>query len=81
MHVKQFVSVAALAVVTSLAASSVLASITIPTVPIGNPGNAADPSTGSLYGSVAATYNIGATEVTNAQYAAFLNAVAATDTN
>ncbi|MBL0927263.1 MAG: SUMF1/EgtB/PvdO family nonheme iron enzyme, partial [Phycisphaerales bacterium] len=53
--------------------------VTIPTVTIGNPGNAADPLTG--FGSVPYTYNIGTTEVTNAQYAQFLNAVAATDTN
>ena len=59
--------------------------IQIPTVPIGNPGNAADTramndgTTG--YGSVAYTYYIASNEVTNAQYAAFLNAVAATDTN
>jgi len=33
------------------------------------------------YGSVSYAYNIGTTEVTNAQYAAFLNAVAATDTH
>jgi formylglycine-generating enzyme len=74
-----FVSVAAFAAVTGLGAASVSASITIPTVPIGNPGNAADPSTGGLYGAVAYSYNIGTTEVTNAQYAAFLNAVGATD--
>ena len=77
MYVKSFISLAAIAAVTGLAATSALAQITIPTVPIGNPGNAAD-STG--YGAVAYSYNIGATEVTNAQYAAFLNAVAATDT-
>lgn len=53
--------------------------ITIPTVPVGNPGNAADPLTGNLYGSVSYNYRIGTTEVTNAQYAAFLNAKAATD--
>jgi len=80
MSVKSFFSVAALAAVTGMAVSSASASITIPTVTIGNPGNAADPATGGLYGSVAYTYNIGTTEVTNAQYAAFLNAVAATDT-
>lgn len=51
--------------------------IQIPTVPIGNPGNALDPTTG--FGSVAYAYNIGTTEVTNAQYAAFLNAKAASD--
>ena len=79
MSVKSFISVAAIAAVTGLGVS--VASASIPTVPIGNPGNAADPLTDNLYGSVAYTYNIGATEVTNAQYAAFLNAVAATDTH
>ena len=57
--------------------------ITIATVPVGNPGNVAD----SRYvnddhpnlGAVPYSYNIGKTEVTNAQYVAFLNAVAATD--
>ena len=77
MSVKHFVTVAAFAAVTGLAATSALASITIPTVPVGNPGKAAD---SSGFGSVAYTYNIGSTEVTNVQYAAFLNAVAATDT-
>ncbi len=52
--------------------------VTIETVHVGNPGNAAD-STG--YGAVGYAYNIGKYEVTNAQYAAFLNAVAGiTDT-
>jgi sulfatase modifying factor 1 len=55
--------------------------LVIPTVPIGSPGNAADPATGSRYGAVAYTYHLGKTEVTNAQYAAFLNAVAVTDPN
>ena len=72
-------TVAAFAAVTGLAASAASASIIIPTVAIGNPGNAADPTTG--FGSVANTYNIGQTEVTNAQYAAFLNAKAASDPN
>jgi formylglycine-generating enzyme required for sulfatase activity len=77
MSLKSSFSVAALAAITGLAVSTVSASINIPTVPIGNAGNAPDPTTG--YGSVAYTYNIGATEVTNAQYAAFLNAKAASD--
>lgn len=51
--------------------------IQIPTVPVGNPGNAAD-TTG--FGSVAERYRIGTYEVTAGQYATFLNAVAATDT-
>jgi formylglycine-generating enzyme len=80
MSMKKFFSVAAIAAVTGLGASIASAQITIPTVPVGNAGNAPDPFTGNLYGSVAYTYNIGQTEVTNAQYAAFLNAKAATDT-
>jgi sulfatase modifying factor 1 len=79
MSVKQTISVGAMAAVTGLSTSIAWASVTIPTVPIGNPGNAADPTTG--FGAVAYSYNIGTTEVTNAQYAAFLNAVARTDTN
>ena len=51
--------------------------ITIDTVTVGNIGNAAD-SNG--FGAVAYEYQIGTYEVTNSQYAAFLNAVAATDT-
>ncbi len=57
--------------------ASAAQAVTIPTVPIGNAGNAPD-NTG--YGAVAYDYRIGTTEVTNAQYVAFLNAVAATDT-
>jgi sulfatase modifying factor 1 len=53
------------------------AAITIPMVPVGNAGNAAD-TTG--FGSVAYSYNIGQTDVTATQYTAFLNAVAKTDT-
>ena len=54
--------------------------VTIDTVLVGNPGNANDPFTGSLYGGVASAYNIGKYDVTVGQYTAFLNAVAATDT-
>jgi formylglycine-generating enzyme required for sulfatase activity len=46
---------------------------TIPTVPVVDPGNPAD-VTG--FGSVGYDFEIGLTEVTNAQYTAFLNAVA-----
>ena len=59
-------------------AVSASAQTTIETVPVGNVGNAAD---GSTYGAVAYDYAIGKYEVTNAQYVAFLNAVAASDTN
>ena len=76
-------SPALFAAVTALVATSALASTIIPTVPIGNSGNPADTlvmGDGTWgYGSVAYAYNIGQTEVTNAQYTAFLNAVAASD--
>lgn len=73
----------------SLIACSVIAAVSlpsfgqivIPTVTVGNPGNGPDPSTGALYGSVAYTYNISTFEVTNAEYAEFLNAVAWEDTH
>lgn len=50
--------------------------VTIATVPIGNPGNAAD-STG--FGDVGYSFRMGRTEVTNSQYVEFLNAVAMRD--
>ena len=43
-------------------------------VTVGNPGNAADPSTGC--GSVGYTYQMGTYDVTSSQYCQFLNAVA-----
>ena len=45
-------------------------------VPVGDPGNVADPATG--YGAVPYSYQIGKYDVTTSQYAAFLNAVATT---
>lgn len=65
------------------------ATINIETVRISDPGNAVDtmscaachsPKSTAGYGSVGYTYNVGKYEVTAAQYTAFLNAVAATDT-
>ncbi|MGO9113338.1 MAG: SUMF1/EgtB/PvdO family nonheme iron enzyme [Thermoguttaceae bacterium] len=47
-------------------------------VTVGDPGNAADPSTG--FGTVPYTYEMGKYDVTIAQYCQFLNAVAKTDT-
>jgi len=61
---------------TALFCVSAALAVNIDTVTIGDPGNAPD----TAYGSVSATYNIGKYEVTNAQYAEFLNAVADTDT-
>ncbi len=64
-----------------------VSAITIPTVPVGNAGNAGELSglgaggrgPDAIVGGVAYEYRIGTTEVTNAQYAAFLNAKAASD--
>ena len=53
--------------------------VSLETVTIGNPGNAADPATGSLYGAVSYAYDIAKYETTVSQYAEFLNAVAQTD--
>ena len=41
-------------------------------VTVGGPGNAADPATGSLYGSVGYTYQMGEYDVTVGQYCQFL---------
>lgn len=82
MSIRVCIRVAALSVAMGYAAAA--SAISIPTVPIGNPGNAGDArvmndgTTG--HGSVGYVYNIGTTEVTNTQYAAFLNAVASDDT-
>jgi len=63
-----------------VAASAALASpVTMDWSTVGNAGNAADPTTG--FGAVGYEYRIGTYEVTNAQYAAFLNSVAASDPN
>jgi formylglycine-generating enzyme len=51
--------------------------ISIAMVSVGDPGNA--PSLNGEGGAVAYSYSIGKYDVTTAQYAAFLNAVAATD--
>lgn len=57
--------------------------IDIEVVPVGNPGNPSDPLNDAIYpgiGSVDYDFYIGTYEVTNAQYAAFLNEAAASDT-
>jgi Sulfatase-modifying factor enzyme 1 len=64
----------------SLIASSA-SSVTLAWTLIGNPGNACDPQLDVCAGAVGYAYQIGTYEVTNAQYAEFLNAVAATDAN
>ena len=70
--------VAALFAVFTLNSSLQAALITIDWVTVGDPGNAADPAQGG-YGAVADSFRIMKFEFQNSQYAAFLNAVAATD--
>jgi formylglycine-generating enzyme required for sulfatase activity len=53
--------------------------VVIETVPVGNLGNAADVIFIGTYGAVDYQFSIGKFEVTAGQYAAFLNAVAASD--
>ena len=64
---------------TSLAAAPAASVISYQFVPVGNPGNANDPSTGNLYGSVNYSFDIGQFDITLYQYATFLNAVAKAD--
>ena len=76
-NIPTFKSAALAAFLMASSAMTAQAAIAIETVTVGNAGNAADTST---YGAVAYSYDIGKNEVTNTQYAAFLNAKAATDT-
>jgi sulfatase modifying factor 1 len=58
------------------------AAITIDTVLVGNPGNAArveGGATGGVFGNVSTAYRIATTEVTNSQYVTFLNSIASAD--
>ena len=62
--------------------TDVVATVQIDLVTVGNLGNTPDTRYDmSGYGGVGYAYNIGKYEVTNAQYAEFLNAVAQTDTH
>ncbi len=71
----------AFALVIALFSPLAATAITIDTVPVGNPGNPGRIQMGvaGIFGNVSTSYRIGATEVTNAQYVAFLNSVAASD--
>ncbi len=68
------------ATVACVSVVSAASAVNIETVPVGDPGNAADTASHSGnpagQGSVAYAYNIGKYEVTAGQYTAFLNAVA-----
>jgi formylglycine-generating enzyme required for sulfatase activity len=64
----------------SLLIASSASAVTMAWTPIGNPGNACELYAGvGCFGAVAYDYSIGTYEVTNAQYAEFLNAKAASD--
>ena len=62
----------------TLSLAPAASAVTIDWVTVGDPGNAVDTP---AFGDVAYVYRISRTEVTNDQYAEFLNAVAATDAN
>src|SRR5262245_58814137 len=70
---------ARLGILMSLLIASSASAVTMDWTPIGNPGNACDPQSQGCFGAVGYAYNIGTYEVTNAQYAEFLNAKAAFD--
>jgi len=74
-------SVVAVLTLLSIPHISQAQSISMSYVTVGNPNNAADPATGSLYGSVSYAYNIGEYDVTDSQYCTFLNAVDPTGAN
>jgi formylglycine-generating enzyme required for sulfatase activity len=78
ISVRCVAKVVVVAAMVMLAAGAVQA-IMIDTVPVGDPGNAGEPfAYGSrICGAVGYNYRIGKYEVTNSQYAEFLNAVAA----
>ena len=67
-----------------LAALNVIRAVRMEMVTVGDPGNGADPGNSAhpnTYGAVPYEFKIGKYEVTNEQYATFLNAVASTDTH
>jgi formylglycine-generating enzyme required for sulfatase activity len=69
-----------LSLLLSLLLASSASAVTMEWRFVGDPGNACDPQGGQgCFGGVGYAYNIGTYEVTNAQYAEFLNAKAATD--
>src|SRR5262249_50907519 len=63
----------------SLLIASSASAVTMDWTPVGNPGNACDTQLEGCFGAVNYSYSIGTYEVTNAQYAEFLNAKAASD--
>ena len=64
-----------------LAASTASAAINLDTVLVGDAGNTGEVQSQGTFGTVGYNYHFGTHEVTNSQYTAFLNSVAATDTH
>ena len=63
----------------SLVIASSGSAVTMSWSPVGGAGNACDPQSQGCFGAVGYAYDIGTYEVTNAQYAEFLNAKAKSD--
>src|SRR5262245_2793845 len=63
----------------SLLIAASASAVSMAWTPVGNPGNACDPQSQGCFGAVGYAYSIGTYEVTNAQYAEFLNAKAVSD--
>ncbi len=81
MSMTTLVRAASLLAGSAIAVGSAAGAVIINTATVGNPGNAGETTVNGTYGGVAYTYAIGTTEVTNAQYAEFLNSVAFNDAN
>jgi len=78
-HLYRPITIAAALACLTVLAGPAWATVTFNWATVGNAGNAADPTTG--FGAVANEYRIAKTEVTNDQYAEFLNAAATSDPN
>jgi len=80
-HICTRASIAALLVATTVTTAAFGGPVTMDWTTVGNAGNAPEFFVGTPFGAVNRVYRIGKYEVTNSQYAAFLNAVAASDPN
>jgi formylglycine-generating enzyme required for sulfatase activity len=65
----------------ALLPAAIASAVDLDWVDVGAPGNACESQSQGCFGAVDTAFAISETEVTNAQYAAFLNAVAASDAN
>ncbi len=78
-HLFSLAAILALSSLLIAACALPASAVSIPTVPVGNAGNAGQVQSQGTFGAVSYNYLIATTEVTNAQYAEFLNAKAASD--